>query len=170
MPDTSDGLRWWSKVGHFADDYDAVVDEHGGPDRGRAARVSSLTDAPRGHGGLMQRILAVDYVGRRVRWSGLVKTADLRGWCGLWLRVDGARGNLLDFDNMQSRPLKGSTDWTRCEVVLDVSDDATALAFGVVVEGAGQVWVTELALAVVGADVPVTASTPRAPRNLSFSG
>jgi len=116
----------------------------------------------------MQRILAEEYRDRRVRWSGYLKTEDVAEWCGLWMRVDGQRNNVMEFDNMQSRPCKGTGDWRRCEVVLDVAQEAHAIAFGLVIEGPGTVWMTDVNLEVVGRDVPVTSFTSRTPRNLSF--
>lgn len=131
-----------------------------------AARVV----APGGFGTLMQRILADDYRDRRVRWAGSLKAEAVAGWCGLWLRVDGDRGRALAFDNMQSRPLRGTADWRRCEVVLDVPSESVAVAFGVPLEGAGAVWVADVSLEVVSLVVPTTAeATPREPRNLRFA-
>jgi hypothetical protein len=107
-------------------------------------------------GALMQRIRARDYVGKRVRLSAFIKTEDLSGWSGLWMRVDGKRHGTA-FDNMQKRPIEGTTDWTRHEVVLDVADDSIQIAFGVLSAGTGRTWIDDVALEVVGDDVPSTA-------------
>ena len=80
--------------------------------------------------------------------AGYLKSRDVAGWCGLWLRVDGPNG-MLGFDNMQSRVVQGTTDWTRHEAVLDVREAALRLAFGSVMKGAGQVWVDDFTLEVV---------------------
>jgi hypothetical protein len=69
--------------------------------------------------------------------AGYLKTRDVEDWCGIWLRVDGP-SRLLAFDNMQPRAVKGTNDWTRHEVVLDVPEAAVRLAFGSVLKGAGQ--------------------------------
>jgi hypothetical protein len=105
---------------------------------------------------LMQRIHAHNYLGKRVRFSAIVKTQDVSGWAGLWMRVDGKQ-YASAFDNMQERPIKGTTDWTRHEVVLDVADDSFQIALGVLAAGAGQTWIDDVALEVVGDDVPSTA-------------
>ncbi|MDO9020713.1 MAG: hypothetical protein Q8S73_15965 [Deltaproteobacteria bacterium] len=151
------------------EDFEFSVDPRGGRDGRRAARVASRVAVPGGFGTLMQSILADDYHDRRVRWAGCLKTEAVARWCGLWMRVDGERGRMLALDNMQSRPLQGTTDWRRCEVVLDVPAESVAVAFGVLLEGAGAVWMADVSLDVVGPDVPTTAEpTPREPRNLGF--
>ena len=33
-------------------------------------------------------------------------------WAGLWMRVDKGK-DMVAFDNMQDRPIKGTTDWQR---------------------------------------------------------
>ena len=54
------------------------------------------------------------------------------------MRVDGPdSGRHLAFDNMLDRPIKGTTDWTRYAVVLDVDKTAVAIAFGVLAGGEG---------------------------------
>jgi hypothetical protein len=52
-------------------------------------------------------------------------------WAGLWMRVDGQEPKMLAFDNMQGRPIQGTTAWKRYEVILDVDPQATAIAFGI---------------------------------------
>jgi hypothetical protein len=54
--------------------------------------------------------------------------------------------------------VKGTTDWTRYEVVLDVPEAALRLAFGPVLTGTGQVWADDFALDVV--DPKQVKSTP----------
>ena len=71
------------------------------------------------------------------------------------MRVDGPQG-VLAFDNMQSRPIKGTADWKPCEVVLEVPGGATAIWFGLLLSGPGQVWFDDLQVEAVDATVPVT--------------
>jgi len=44
--------------------------------------------------------------------------------------VDKGKETGVAFDNMQDRAIKGTTDWRRYEVVLDVPEDATGIAPG----------------------------------------
>lgn len=87
------------------------------------------------------------------------------------MRVDRDRTPIA-FDNMADRPLRGSLDWTLCEVVLNVDGAATRVSLGVLLSGRGRVWMSDVKLEAVGPDVPVTGGArPEAfgpPRNLDF--
>ncbi len=92
-------------------------------------------------------------------------------WAGLWFRVDGPNNTTLAFDNMEQRAIKGTTDWTRYEIVLDVPNEAQRLAFGVLLAGGGQVWMDDLRFEVVPTTVKTTGQGMvelPAPTNLNF--
>jgi hypothetical protein len=132
-------------------------------------------------GGLMQMCRAESFRGKRLKFTGYVKTLDVAGTANLWFRVDGENGKILAFDNMSDRPIKGTTDWKEYSVVLDVPETATALAYGIFVSGsgAGTAWLNDVQLIEVGSGVKSTnmeaANTyplnkvPDAPQNLDFS-
>ena len=73
---------------------------------------------------------------------------------------------------MQSRPVTGTSGWSSGEVVLDVPSETVTIAFGLVLDGPGAVWLDDVALEVVGAEVPTTkisaATLPSQPQNLMF--
>ncbi|MGI8684822.1 MAG: hypothetical protein ACR2MO_07005 [Acidimicrobiales bacterium] len=97
-------------------------------------------------------------------------SANVCGWAGLWFRVDGDGRNSLAFDNMQNRPVQGTTGWARYEVVLDVPEGATLLAYGALLSGSGEIAVADLRIEKVGADVPTTDRKHLdRPANLDFS-
>jgi hypothetical protein len=75
---------------------------------------------------LMQSVRAERYIGKKVRLSGLVKSQEVVSWAGLWMRVDKGK-DMVVFDNMQDRPIKGTTDWQRYDMVLDVPPDSTGI-------------------------------------------
>ena len=88
--------------------------------------------------------------GKRIRYSGYIKTQGItRKWAGLWWRVDGKSGALA-FDNMEDRGPKGTTDWKRYEIDLQVPKDATNINFGVILPGDGSAWFDELSITVDG--------------------
>ena len=62
-------------------------------------------------------------------------------------------------DNMNPRLVKGDTDWTRFDLVIDIPDVAARIAFGVLMSGAdGVTWFNDLSLEPVGLDVPTTST------------
>lgn len=159
----------WVAWGTAPQDYEIKIDGAQTRDGHPSAVVRSVATKPSGFGTLMQTFIPEDYRGKRVRFAGWVKSQDVDNWAGLWMRVDGTGSRLLAFDNMASRPIKGTTNWHRYEVVLDVSEDATALNFGVLLDGPGSVWLSDGELVVVGRDVPTTdTKLARKPRNLRF--
>jgi hypothetical protein len=141
-----------------------------------SAYVQSLDPTPNDFGGMMQTMAADNYTGKRVRLSGWIKTEDANDGGGhLWLRVDGQeRGQALQFDNMNNRAVKGTSDWQEGSVVLDVPAGASALAYGFFVQGGGKMWVSGTKIEEVGSDVPSTnmlppkKALPKAPTNLGF--
>lgn len=164
----------WFPAGSHPQDYDMGVDlttTHGGKASGY---IKSKAPAPRGFGTLMQQFKADIYRGERLRLSGYAKAEKIENWAGLWVRVDGAKNEMLSFDNMSNRPLKGTTDWGKHEIVLDVPGNSAIVAFGILLQGKGQVWADDLKFEVVSRDVPTTdmketgEGVPRQPLNLDF--
>jgi hypothetical protein len=120
----------------------------------------------------MQRFNADAYRGQRLRLSALVRSEGVERWAGLWMRVDGSGRRTLAFDNMQSRGITGTTDWTRYNVVLDVAErESTLIAFGVLLSGAGQISIADVRIESVGPEVPTTGGLRLRdhPINLDFS-
>ncbi len=112
--------------------------------------------SPSGFGTWRRSMDADEYRTKRIRLSAYVRTEDVEKWAGLWMRIDSRDRRSLAFDNMENRAIKGTTDWTRYEVVLDVPEAATLISFGTLLEGDGKVWTGSLQLDTVGQDVPVT--------------
>jgi hypothetical protein len=157
-----------SDRGSYTADRDTSV-KHGAS----ASALLASTKPSTGFGTMMQMFDAADYAGKRMRLSGWVKSETVASWAGLWMRVDGngSPARMLAFDNMQSRGIKGTTGWTRYEVVLDVADDAKAIAFGILLDGEGKVWLSDVKFESVPQSVPTTGSSTEmksAPGNLDF--
>lgn len=125
-----------------------------------------------GFGTLMQSFKADKYRDQRLRYSAQVKAEKVESWAGLWMRVDGpSQRRVLAFDNMQSRPIQGTTDWQSYEVVLDVPQEGVDIAFGILLHGPGRVWISDIQFDVVDADTPITRSRYQSdqPVNLDFT-
>jgi len=121
---------------------------------------------------LAQSIKADHYHGKRLRFSTMVRTADLDNRAALFMRVSGPNGKTLAFDNMRNRPITGTTDWTRHAIVLDVAEEAEQIMFGILLSQGGQVWMSGVQLEEVREDVPATdilaEIAPYFPVNLDF--
>jgi hypothetical protein len=162
----------WFMAGTRPADYDAGLLPRDCAYEGRRVTRLRFTAAapPSGFGTVMQSIDAERYRGARVRFAAVLRAHEITDWAGAWLRVDAAGGTRV-LDNMRDRPLRGSAWWTEAASVLDVSEDATSLHFGVLLAGAGAVDLAGPRFEVVEAGVPVTAvpgKLAREPRGLDF--
>ncbi len=169
LPDTLD-VTGWRLVGSAVDSYTFFGDYTTGKNIGVLRSIDKKIE---GFGGFMlstmennespQSSFPEKYLGKRVRLTGYVKTENVNEWAGLWLRVGKKGGDeALGFDNMRygkkDRSIKGTTPWTKYEVVLDVPMNASNIVYGVMIAGTGEVrWHTPV-LEVVDASVPVTAN------------
>jgi erythromycin esterase len=106
-------------------------------------------------GGVAQSLSAIPYRGMRIQWRVWLRTINVNGWAGAWLRVDGA-GRILAFDNMQPRPLRGTLSWTQVAVVVDVPDNALQITLGALLSRPGELLIDDASLDLVDASVPVT--------------
>ncbi|MCB9899019.1 MAG: erythromycin esterase family protein [Planctomycetes bacterium] len=134
---------------------------HGGRGAALLARRADAGADAR-FGTLGQSISCDPWLGRRLRLSGWLRTEGVTSGAGLWMRVDG-EGTTLAFDNMSTRFVTEDSDWTHCEVVLDVDRSARRISFGVLLLGEGRVFVDDLSFEVVDASVPSTAILSRPP-------
>ena len=138
---------------------------------------SGANPDPSKFGTLSQYCSADQYLGKRVRMTGYLKSENVKNWAGMWFRVDDSKQKdlSLSFDNMSDRPIKNTTDWKKYEIVLDVPQQAGAMAFGVLLEGSGKVWISGISFEVVDQSVPTTnmvkerAALPQGPVNLDFA-
>jgi hypothetical protein len=139
-----------------------------GPSQG-----SNLGRDPGAFGTMMQSIRADEYRGKSLRFSANVRASGVENWAGLWARVDGPGGSLLAFDNMQNRPIKGTSSWKRYEIVLPVPESAVSLNFGVLLADKGEVAISGVEFVQAPKDTPPTATgefgkTLDKPTNLDF--
>ena len=131
--------------------------------------IKSLQDKIKGFGTLSKYIKSNMYQDKMVKMTAYVKSEKVNSWAGLWMRIDYYNARVLAFDNMQQRPIKGSTDWTKYEVVLFVPKEATSISYGVLLDGTGQIWFKDVKLEVVADTVKETGSNKgRELKEISF--
>ncbi len=113
-------------------------------------------------GTAIQYVNSIGYEGKRIRFSGMLKAADIDTWAGIWIR----NGFLTTFeDEKYALPhgagiSHGDQDWQHVSVVMDVPvDEKLGLSMGVALVGHGQVWLSDLKFEEVDAEVPVTTTT-----------
>lgn len=119
--------------------------KHGGY---RAARIER-TSASAQTFTTITKSLPMDFAGRQVELRGFLRTEEVSGFVGLWLRQDGHEPSLA-FDNMAGRQLKGTSEWAEYSISLPVHPAARSLYFGVLQSGTGKTWADDLQLLVDG--------------------
>ena len=140
--------------------------------------IRSQGDPVNGFGAVFQAFSAEAFRGRRVRFAGYARTTGVERRAFFWLRIDNQTDS-VGFDNMEDRPLVGTLDWRRYELVLDVSESATRINVGAALTGAGSICIDDLEFSIVDwtvattgirlapfAQPPLPLDAPRAPRNL----
>jgi hypothetical protein len=131
--------------------------------------IRSIDKKIEGFGNLMQSSKPDLYLGKTVKMSGYVKSENVKSWAGLWMRIDYYNDKVLAFDNMQNRAIKGTTSWTKYEIVLYVPQDATSYSYGVLLDGTGQIWFKDVKLEIVDDSTPETGITKgRNSKSISF--
>ncbi|CAG0936708.1 hypothetical protein TFLX_05593 [Thermoflexales bacterium] len=158
----------WVIAGTRPQDYEMGFDSEVVHTGKSSAYVKSVASAVPEFGTFMTMVDAANYRGKRVRLAALVKAERVEGQARLWLRVDGPESAVLGFDNMQNRPIQGTHDWQKYEVVLDVPENSVDLAYGILVAGKGQVWLDDVRLQVVDQSVPITGYETKPPADLGF--
>jgi C-terminal processing protease CtpA/Prc len=117
---TLDGWSGGPPETQFADS----VAVHGGRYAGRIERDSESD----GQFSTFTMSLPVTFSGRTLELRGWLRTEGVTGFAGLWLREDDRNGS-VQFDNMQSRNLSGSTEWTEYRITLPLDEASEAPPF-----------------------------------------
>ena len=169
-------MTGWHMAGSHPSQYEHLLADETTYEGNAVVELRSVVPRTDGFGTLMQTFSAEHFLGQRVRFSGALKCKGVENRVGLWMRVDGLgpRRPMLAFDNMAGRPVSGTTDWEHYEVVLDVSDEAQAIALGVLLVGKGEAWMSDFNVETVGPEVEtteggMTAPLAERPQNLDFS-
>jgi len=151
----------WFKAGDKPGSYEMGIDKGAGQNSKNAATIKSLDATIEGFGTLMQGCSPGKYLGKRIRMTGMLKTKDVSDWAGLWLRIDTKTPvKAVVFDNMHDRKkdisVKGTTEWKKYEIILDVPANASNIAFGALLCGTGQIWFDNLNFEIVTPAIPTT--------------
>lgn len=150
-------VKGWQLSGSHPFHYKMGLDRkifHKGTTSGylKSTQVQSLEEFATG----MQQFKAKRYLGKRLKLSGFLTSKNVEQFCAIWMRVDDALGDVLQFDNMSNRPITGDTEWNHYSIVLDIPENSAVIAFGVLLAGKGQVWMDELKFEIVDNKVPTT--------------
>ena len=127
---------------------------------GAAVLIESPPEKKGGTFGSVGYAIPAQYEGKEIELRGFLKLKDVsEGFGGLLLRLDGESGT-LQFDNMRSRNLAGSADWTQYSIKLPLPADASKIFVGALLTGKGQLWVDDLEVLIDGKDIREAKTRP----------
>lgn len=154
--------KGWFPIGNHHNKYQMGVDKGSGNDGKDAMTIKSVEKIEDNliFGTLASSSLPTQYLGKRVRLSGLIKTKEVSDWAGFWFRVDGQKGEVLAFDNMKDgktdRSITGTNNWKQCDLVLDIPFNAKKIMYGALLSGEGRIWFENVTLEIVNNFTPTT--------------
>jgi hypothetical protein len=154
----------WRRGGENSWAYEIGVGE--GLESAEEAYLKSINPLPQGAGAMQLQINLTPHRGKRVRFAADLWTEDVEGRAGLWMMIRDERGVTISEDEMRDRPLTGTQERRRYEIVMDVPQEAQYATIGAQLEGEGRIWIAGARLEIVDKTVATTGSPP--PYNLDF--
>lgn len=127
--------------------YITTLDSSGAQQGKYAISIQKIAKNDPNNFGAFSYTIPAKFKGHKIRLTGYIKTENIdSGFAGLWLRIDG-NGRILQFDNMASRGIKNTTDWTEYTVELPYDQQAASnIIFGALLTGSGKMFVDNLHL------------------------
>ncbi len=165
----------WIITGSMPKLYSVLMDQENNYNGGKSVVIKSKAEILEAGAfcTMFQQFKAAAYIGKRVRFSGYLKTEEVKEWGGIWMRMNSTTADILKIDNMQDRPIKETTDWTYYSIVLDVPENSAIINIGLLLNGTGKLWASGLSFEVVDksvstTDVDLSSGLPENPVNLTF--
>jgi C-terminal processing protease CtpA/Prc len=125
-----------------------------------AARIDRDAGSPQPFSALTISV-PIDFEGTTVELRGFLRTQDVSGFAGFWMREDGPSGTLA-FDSMQQRRIDGTREWAEYRILLPLAPAARQLFFGASLMGQGTVWADDIEILVDGRPLNETPRIVRA--------
>lgn len=93
------------------------------------------------------------YEGKQIELRAWVKIENVSAFMGLMLRIDNEDNDVLAFENLQRKSIKGSKDWALYSVKLNLPKDAVTIFAGPILAGTGKLWVDDVQILIDGKDL-----------------
>lgn len=102
--------------------------------------------------GCVARAIPAIYEAAEIEVRAIMKFNNVHeGPIGLMIRIDGSSG-VLGFENMMTRNIQGTMDWTTFSVKMPYPEDAKTIFIGAILSGTGQLWVDDFQILLDGRD------------------
>lgn len=151
--------KGWYKYGEYPKDFRIDIDNRIAYHGQKSGFIESVSEKPSGFCTLMQTFNDEKYSNKRVKMTGYIKAEGTIDTALMWVRVDDLNKKIkADFDNMQNRPIIGTTDWIKCEIIFDMPDSKSNILFGFILSGPGKAWADNVSFEVVDSTYNKTAA------------
>ncbi len=107
--------------------------------KGAALSLQSTSDPGRTTGAVTARLSATPFRGRRVTLAGELLASGSGGRGALLIRADAGPTVAVALENSLAEPVRPEHGWSARSVSIPVPDNATVLAFGILLQGGGNV-------------------------------
>ncbi len=124
----------WAKDGYYTYKDDSVKID--GPN---SIRIQNETTATEGKFATVVFSLPANFSASKITLKGFIKTENVNGYAGLWLRAD-AGNTAAAFGNLGESAPKGSTNWENYSVTIKMDKDVSKIIFGGLIAGRGKAW------------------------------
>jgi C-terminal processing protease CtpA/Prc len=84
-------------------------------------------------------LLPAHFSAKKITLKGFIRTENVNGYAGLWLRTD-AGTNAGEFSNLGESAPTGNTDWKNYSTTVKMDKDVTKIVFGGLLSGSGKAW------------------------------
>lgn len=97
------------------------------------------------------------FAGEKVQLTGYLKTENVSGYAGFWVRIDGTKA----FYNMADQGIKGTNDWKEYTITLPYDgDNAINIVAGALMVGTGKIWFDDMKLYLDGKPIENAKAIP----------
>lgn len=142
--------RGWYISGSNKSDYTISIDKKAFLGK-KAATIKSSKKNSEGFVTLMQKVSAKNYAGKDIRFSCYIKSKNVSGWASPWFRAnESGNPSPVYFNNFHTRKYTGTMEWTELKETITVPVQADSIAFGVQLNGNGQIWADNFKIELLG--------------------
>jgi hypothetical protein len=165
------GIRAWAVgIDYSKSIYDIGLDPAAEEQGERSLSIKSLVKLmPERVNFAVAEQWAQGYAGKRLRFSGQMRSEGVSTWAGLFMDEDPTRTTLIQLQGgleggENTLPLRGAAGqapykaWQDVSVVVQLPTTSDSVALGLALVGEGQVWARKLHFEVVGTEVPLTST------------
>ncbi|MBR9660379.1 MULTISPECIES: AraC family transcriptional regulator [Bacillus cereus group] len=89
------------------------------------------------------------YVGKRVKFSGMIMTKSVKEYAGLWIRAEQQEKDIWEVYHINSNSLSVENSWKEYFVILDVPKNIETLSVGVSLKSTGHIWFSSMSVEIV---------------------